>query len=298
MSGDLYKAKFLIEGQQVKLTCRGTEQFESIKMRLWKKQELTSDKSQYVFKLKNFPRIFSDFETFQRLVAVFGTSNEKIEALVVKKSQVTADTEFTKVYVTDDGTVPLQGYLDLMSGLTDSATATRRYFVLKDDAKLGPTLLYFANERSFYDREKPIASLGVASAQCLKVDGVKYTFQLLRLEDQGKPGKTVLRGADDNAKRCWLQAFRQMNYNLTKKKGLQNVVWVPDGSVSKCMRCDASFTFTKRKHHCRLCGAVVCSDCSNYKLSLVDVQQDIRVCKHCYKDYRKETKKPKKKKAY
>jgi len=40
--------------------------------------------------------------------------------------------------------------------------------------------------------------------------------------------------------------------------------WVEDSSVAKCFKCDTDFTMILRKHHCRLCGRVFCSQCSNY----------------------------------
>lgn len=35
--------------------------------------------------------------------------------------------------------------------------------------------------------------------------------------------------------------------------------WVPDASVTKCLSCSVEFSKTKRKHHCRKCGGIVCS---------------------------------------
>ena len=32
--------------------------------------------------------------------------------------------------------------------------------------------------------------------------------------------------------------------------------WVPDAEAPACMNCEAKFTFTKRRHHCRACGKV------------------------------------------
>lgn len=34
-------------------------------------------------------------------------------------------------------------------------------------------------------------------------------------------------------------------------------VWVPDSQAPNCMKCEARFTFTKRRHHCRACGKVI-----------------------------------------
>jgi hypothetical protein len=39
-------------------------------------------------------------------------------------------------------------------------------------------------------------------------------------------------------------------------------VWVPDYKASSCMQCQTPFGLWRRKHHCRLCGSVVCYACS------------------------------------
>lgn len=40
------------------------------------------------------------------------------------------------------------------------------------------------------------------------------------------------------------------------------VEWVQDSLVKKCPDCGEGFGFTRRRHHCRLCGGVVCAPCS------------------------------------
>jgi hypothetical protein len=40
-------------------------------------------------------------------------------------------------------------------------------------------------------------------------------------------------------------------------------VWVPDSKADRCMRCITPFTLWRRRHHCRLCGDVVCWRCSS-----------------------------------
>ena len=39
-------------------------------------------------------------------------------------------------------------------------------------------------------------------------------------------------------------------------------VWVPNSKADKCMRCLEVFGIWRRRHHCRLCGGVVCWACS------------------------------------
>lgn len=43
----------------------------------------------------------------------------------------------------------------------------------------------------------------------------------------------------------------------------QSVVpWIDEDSVKLCPYCAKTFGLSRRKHHCRLCGSVLCSDCS------------------------------------
>lgn len=46
----------------------------------------------------------------------------------------------------------------------------------------------------------------------------------------------------------------------TKRSASSPVVWSPDGPV--CEICTASFTVSRRRHHCRKCGLCVCADCA------------------------------------
>ncbi|GAU93123.1 hypothetical protein RvY_05110 [Ramazzottius varieornatus] len=40
--------------------------------------------------------------------------------------------------------------------------------------------------------------------------------------------------------------------------------WAPDHDVPICPNCGKTFRRFMRKHHCRLCGCIVCSDCSRF----------------------------------
>lgn len=40
------------------------------------------------------------------------------------------------------------------------------------------------------------------------------------------------------------------------------VPWIDEDNVKLCPNCAKSFNFARRKHHCRLCGGVICNDCS------------------------------------
>ncbi|XP_067913019.1 FYVE, RhoGEF and PH domain-containing protein 4-like [Heterodontus francisci] len=66
--------------------------------------------------------------------------------------------------------------------------------------------------------------------------------------------------------------------------GLRAPHWVRDNHVTMCMCCKEAFNFiTRRRHHCRACGHVVCWKCSDYKAKLhYDGDRLNRVCQECY----------------
>ncbi|XP_074641262.1 uncharacterized protein LOC141899011 [Tubulanus polymorphus] len=60
-------------------------------------------------------------------------------------------------------------------------------------------------------------------------------------------------------------------------------IWIPDSEAAFCMMCDARFTFTRRRHHCRACGKVFCSSCCSMKIKLPYLDnKENRVCQMCH----------------
>ncbi|CAO1403533.1 unnamed protein product [Diamesa serratosioi] len=60
--------------------------------------------------------------------------------------------------------------------------------------------------------------------------------------------------------------------------------WVKDEDVSSCMCCKRTkFSLLTRRHHCRRCARVVCSNCSQNKTMIPDVYGElmVRVCDDC-----------------
>uniref|UniRef100_A0A3P9Q9V5 FYVE, RhoGEF and PH domain containing 4a n=1 Tax=Poecilia reticulata TaxID=8081 RepID=A0A3P9Q9V5_POERE len=60
--------------------------------------------------------------------------------------------------------------------------------------------------------------------------------------------------------------------------------WIRDNEVTMCMKCREPFNaITRRRHHCRACGYVVCWKCSDNKVHLeYDNHKMNKVCKDCY----------------
>ncbi|CAG2176796.1 unnamed protein product, partial [Oppiella nova] len=54
----------------------------------------------------------------------------------------------------------------------------------------------------------------------------------------------------------------------TMELGTCAPVWIPDARVTMCQLCTEEFSVTYRRHHCRCCGKVVCSACSQNKAPL------------------------------
>ena len=54
--------------------------------------------------------------------------------------------------------------------------------------------------------------------------------------------------------------------------------WQPN--TASCQRCEERFSFTKRRHHCRQCGACVCDPCSPRNMDLQSGARQ-RVCVAC-----------------
>lgn len=58
--------------------------------------------------------------------------------------------------------------------------------------------------------------------------------------------------------------------------------WVPDESRRACVRCGKVFSVVTRRHHCRNCGEIFCSDCSPFFKSIPRFGlKNVRICVDC-----------------
>ncbi|XP_044289894.1 FYVE, RhoGEF and PH domain-containing protein 4 isoform X2 [Varanus komodoensis] len=129
-----------------------------------------------------------------------------------------------------------------------------------------------------------------------------YTFQV-----SGKERTLELQASSEQDKEEWIKAlqstidaFQQRNETFrnaiakeyedmpievsTAELGKRAPRWIRDNEVTMCMKCKESFNaLTRRRHHCRACGHVVCWKCSDYKAHLdYDSGKLNKVCKDCY----------------
>ncbi|CUM63433.1 uncharacterized protein PRCAT00001008001 [Priceomyces carsonii] len=91
---------------------------------------------------------------------------------------------------------------------------------------------------------------------------------------------------------------KRSSENPLKNGGIPRKYWMNDSFVSDCLNCFKPFTAFRRKHHCRFCGQIFCSDCTlfisykqhkeerkGYNKNKKKTYNDkLRVCRPCYSD--------------
>ncbi|KAL0584028.1 hypothetical protein ABG067_006125 [Albugo candida] len=87
----------------------------------------------------------------------------------------------------------------------------------------------------------------------------------------------------------WAESIGFLEESLSRKRISRDLTvrktptWVDDKDRHCCRLCLKAFSNTRRKHHCRACGEIICRHCSIYQS--VDLQSvgltTLRVCKAC-----------------
>ena len=72
---------------------------------------------------------------------------------------------------------------------------------------------------------------------------------------------------------------QSIQVELAKQSGRK---WADDSQFNSCITCQSGFTITNRKHHCRNCGQIFCSDCSSKRTMMSNFKNPQRVCDACY----------------
>lgn len=145
--------------------------------------------------------------------------------------------------------------------------------------------------------------VGIDGMQIIETHNEEYphTFQV-----SGKERTLELQASSEQDKEEWIKAlqetidaFQQRHETFrnaiakdndihsevsTAELGKRAPRWIRDNEVTMCMKCKESFNaLTRRRHHCRACGHVVCWKCSDYKAQLeYDGGKLNKVCKDCY----------------
>ncbi|XP_040570676.1 WD repeat and FYVE domain-containing protein 3 isoform X2 [Lepeophtheirus salmonis] len=78
---------------------------------------------------------------------------------------------------------------------------------------------------------------------------------------------------------------RVFSWTVSSRPGKEMVDhWWKDEGVESCVDCGVKFTIYERRHHCRNCGKVFCSSCSQYQAEIprLKIMHPVRVCKQCH----------------
>ncbi|CAJ0938696.1 unnamed protein product [Ranitomeya imitator] len=178
---------------------------------------------------------------------------------------------------------------ELLGGEEDIVNPTNELIkeghILKLSAKNGTTqdrYLILFNDRLLYCVPK------------LRLIGQKYSVRA-RIDVEGMELK---HSSSPNLTRTFLVSGKQRSLELQarteeekKKDWIQNTdlgkrapTPIREKEVTMCMKCQEAFnSITKRRHHCKACGHVVCGKCSEFRARLVyDNNRTNRVCVDCY----------------
>uniref|UniRef100_A0A452H3V3 FYVE, RhoGEF and PH domain containing 1 n=1 Tax=Gopherus agassizii TaxID=38772 RepID=A0A452H3V3_9SAUR len=113
----------------------------------------------------------------------------------------------------------------------------------------------------------------------------------------GKQRSLELQARTEEEKRDWIQVPGGADETSVRVRGPHAAVLVQgrelgrraptpirEKEVTLCMRCQEPFAaLTRRRHHCRACGRVVCGKCSEFRARLLyDNNRPNRVCGGCF----------------
>lgn len=89
----------------------------------------------------------------------------------------------------------------------------------------------------------------------------------------------IIRDTVDEYKRGTLS----LKLEDTQKIEAEAPIWQPDSTANNCTICNCEFSLLNRRHHCRMCGKLVCGNCSPHRVVLPNIDTSKqRICVQCF----------------
>ena len=143
----------------------------------------------------------------------------------------------------------------------------RRYFVLNDTAS---TLAYFTSEKCTIQK----GFIGLVEIQHVCCTGTSLEITT--------PTRTFyLEGESEAVCVKFAAALNHRRNSMPTMKRRSD--WTADHESNACVICRRKFTVTFRRHHCRLCGDLLCGDCAPIRKSVaLKKKGGVRCCHECF----------------
>uniref|UniRef100_A0A8B9L8G2 FYVE, RhoGEF and PH domain containing 4a n=1 Tax=Astyanax mexicanus TaxID=7994 RepID=A0A8B9L8G2_ASTMX len=266
--------------------------FETNEQKLYKiANELLQTEKAYVARLNLLDqvRFVESFLYFLQLLSLYilyiNPCLDLMEQCLIKEDIVNASNEFIK-----------EGHILKLAARNTSAMD--RYLFLFNNM-----LLYCVPKFSLVGQKFTVRTrIGIDGMKVAETYNEDYphTFQV-----SGKERTLELQASTQQDKEDWIKAFQEtieifhqknetfktaskeveeVSVSIISELGKRAPRWIRDNEVTMCMKCREPFNaLTRRRHHCRACGYVVCWKCSDNKASLeYDGNKMNKVCRDCY----------------
>ncbi|KAI5646956.1 RUN domain-containing protein [Phthorimaea operculella] len=165
-----------------------------------------------------------------------------------------------------------------------AAAAESRAVAAEGDLRIEREWRVSLQESMVRDRDK--ISMLTQEVESLKSIGQKY----IALQEEQHVLKTQYSEAQKTLEEvgATLSENKLQLQELLEKEAAQAVAdvdtptWANDKDATACTACAKEFTIARRKHHCRRCGHIFCSGCSEKSVALTNTNKPVRVCDACY----------------
>ncbi|XP_061577336.1 FYVE, RhoGEF and PH domain-containing protein 4a isoform X2 [Cololabis saira] len=249
--------------------------------------------------LKKLPQDDHDRRDAERSLEIIGTAATHSNSAIRKSDNLKKLLEIYEMLGEEEDIVhPSNEFIKeghILKLAARNTSAMERYLFLFNNM-----LLYCVPKFSLGATKYTVRTrIGIDGMKVLETanDDYPHTFQV-----SGKERTLELQASSEQDKADWIKAFREtieifQQKNESFKNAQKDVEevsnaelgkraprWIRDNEVTMCMKCKEPFNaLTRRRHHCRACGHVVCWKCSDNKAQLeYDNNKSNKVCRDCF----------------